>query len=456
MLNPYKLDLQLFAGAGSLVNTTQNYVNAYTGAATDFDAQNDLSPGMKVFYDTALLQNARAKFYFAQFGKRQPLPPNNGKIVEWRKWNTLPDASKLTEGVIPTGVKMGQTAITGSITQHGIYTALSDQLKLHHVDDILLGATEELGESAGRTQDTLVRNVLMEGYNVMYADTLDGDGAYSATPTGRWGMSASNNRLTPDMVNQAVTFLKKQEAPTIDGKYVALIHPSVADDLRTYRDLWTDLHRYAATTEIWNGEIGELHGVRFIETNRAKVWTGAKLTATNAYLTCTATYAENDTTAAAPDGGVASAFKLTIAETPTAELVGRYCHIKDDTVFVGTVKIVGIDATNKYVWLDKSLGITPTTSDKLYPGEGAAESTAASGTAAVYATTFLGRDAYGLIDPEGGGLQMIFKSAKEIGGALEQFSTAGYKFSGGTKILYEERLLRVESCSRYSMRDTSN
>ena len=296
----------------------------------------------------------------------------------------------------------------------------------------------------------------MEGTNVMYADTLDSNGAYSATPTGRWGMTATNNRLTPDMVNQVVTFLKKQEAPMIDGKYIALIHPSVADDLRTYRDLWLDMHKYAATTEIFNGEIGELHGVRFIETNNAKIWSGTALTSTNRYLTCTATYIENDTTTTAPGGGETSVYKLTIAETPTAALVGRYVHVNDAGTYVNTVKIVGIDATNKYLWLDSALGITPTTSDKLYPGEGAAESTSTAGSSAVYATLFLGREAYGLIDPDGGGLQMIFKSAKEIGGPLEQFSTAGYKFSTGTKILYQERMVRVESCSRYSLRDTTN
>ena len=452
----FKMNLQMFADAGTLVNATGSYVNAYNGTTTAFDNVNTLTPGMKTFYNTALLENARSKYYFAQFGRRQPLPANNGMTVEWRKWNTLPDASVLAEGVIPTGVKMGQTTLTGSIAQHGIYTTMSDLVKLHLVDDILLGATEELGESAGRTNDKLIRSVLMEGTNVMYADTLDSNGAYSATPTGRWGMTATNNRLTPDMVNQVVTFLKKQEAPMIDGKYIALIHPSVADDLRTYRDLWLDMHKYAATTEIFNGEIGELHGVRFIETNNAKIWSGTALTSTNRYLTCTATYIENDTTTTAPGGGETSVYKLTIAETPTAALVGRYVHVNDAGTYVNTVKIVGIDAGNKYLWLDSALGITPTASDKLYPGEGAAESTSTAGSSAVYATLFLGREAYGLIDPDGGGLQMIFKSAKEIGGPLEQFSTAGYKFSTGTKILYQERMVRVESCSRYSLRDTTN
>lgn len=455
-MDKIRLNLQLFADAGTLVNATGTYINAYTGAATPFDTSNTLTPGMKTFYNTALLENARSKYYFAQFGRRQPLPANNGMTVEWRKWNTLPDAGALTEGVIPTGVKMGQTTLTSGITQHGMYTTLSDLVVLHQVDNVLLGATEELGESAGRTNDRLIRAVLMEGTNVIYADTLDANGAYSATPTGRWGMTATNNRLTPDMVNQAVTFLKKQEAPQIDGKYIAMIHPSVADDLRTYRDLWTDLHKYAATTEIFNGEIGELHGVRFIETMNSKVWSGLPLTTTNRYLTCTTGYIANDSTATAPDGGETSVYRLTISETPAAALVGRYAHVYDASVYVNTVKIIGIDASNKYIWLDSALGISPTSSDYLYPGEGAAESVAVPGSSAVYATTFLGREAYGLIDPDGGGLRMIYKSAADIGGPLEQFSTAGYKFSSGTKILYQERMLRVESCSRYSLRDTTN
>lgn len=41
-------------------------------------------------------------------------------------------------------------------------------------------------------------------------------------------------------------------------------YPSVAYDLRSSKD-WIEVHKYAATSEIFNGEIGELHGCRFIE-----------------------------------------------------------------------------------------------------------------------------------------------------------------------------------------------
>jgi N4-gp56 family major capsid protein len=78
------------------------------------------------------------------------------------------------------------------------------------------------------------------------------------------------------------------------------------------------------------------------------------------------------------------------------------------------------------------------------------------GNGMVYSTIFLGKDAYGIIDVSGGGMEMIIKDKAQAGGPLEQFSTAGYKFEDATKILYPERLLRVESCSTYSSIDSEN
>ena len=74
----------------------------------------------------------------------------------------------------------------------------------------------------------------------------------------------------------------------------------------------------------------------------------------------------------------------------------------------------------------------------------------------VYATLFLGKDAFGMIDPEGGALEMIIKDKSQAGGPLDQFSTLGYKFSTATKILYQDRMVRVESRSKYSGDDAAN
>jgi len=445
------IGIQRFAEAGTLVNTTTGEVNAYTGQA---NATGTMSVGMKTYYDTEMLENARNKHYFAQFGKKVTLPANHGMTIEWRKWNTLPLADVLKEAVIPTSKRLGETAITGTIRELGMYVTISRRLQLHHIDDVILGATEELGASAGDTQDVAIRNALAEGTNVVYADKIvDGE---ETEVNGRYELD-QNCRLTPDMVNQVYTIMRKNNVPEIDGKYVGIIHPSVQYDLRS-SDEWLEAHKYARPEEIYNGEIGELHNIRFIVTPTAPVWSGTPLGETNRYLTMTTTYTASDS-GGVPTHGAASNYKLTIAETPTEDLVGRYCHVYDKSAngYVNTVKIVGVHTGSKFLWFDIDLGITPAADDKLYPGEGGAEPIDSETGLAVYGCMFFGKDAYGIIDPAGAGLEMIIKTAEQAGGPLNQFSTAGYKLSEGTKILYPERLIRLECCSkRYSTKDANN
>ena len=241
------MNLQLFDAVKTVTNTTFGDVNSYTGAENKTGA---LNATMKTYYDTELLENARENLIFAQLGKKQALPANHGKIVEWRKWNTLGDATKLTEGVIPVGKKLGQTSLNVEIAQYGDYVSISDQLELHAVDDTILGATEELGAACAKTYDKLVRDTLLTGTNIINSDTA---------------------MITPADIAKAVTQLKKKNVkPHSGNRYVAVIHPSVAHDLRQSQE-WIEYHMYAATTEIFNGEIGELHGVRFIESTMAPV-----------------------------------------------------------------------------------------------------------------------------------------------------------------------------------------
>ena len=329
------LNLQLFAwSAGQPGTPTVNPVNLTT--------QDSMSPTMKPFIDTYLLENARENSIFTQFGKQEAM---KGNKIEWRKFNTFDKAlTPLQEGVIPSGQTFGMTKIEAETTQHGDYVTITDRLSREAFDNVVVGATEEMGAAMGETYDTLTRNIIVAGNSVMYCPNGD------AEITSR-GDITEKCILTPDVVNRAQTWLKKNKAPKIDGSYVALIHPSVAYDLRNSEE-WKNYHQYSNVAPIYKGEIGELHGVRFIETNNAKIW-------------------------------------------------------KD-------------------------------------------------GDTCVYATLFLGKDAFGILKPDGEGTEMIVKTEAEIGGPINQFSTIGYKFCHGAKILYQERMLRVESGSYFGAFDEAN
>ena len=430
--------LQFFADAGTNVNATENMTNAYTGAETPRTSANYMADELKKFYDTELLENARVEMYYAQFGKRQPLPKNHKGQVEWRKWNKFADAEKLQEGVIPSGQDFGMTSLNGTIDQYGTYTAITDKLELRSYDDVILGATEEMGASAAQTQEKLIRDALYVGTNVLYCDKITlATGAYAATVSTEGGLvedSTYGCRLTPEMVNKAVTIMKKNRVPRINGKYYAVIHPSVAHDLRESNG-WIEAHKYAQPTEIYNGEIGELHGVRFIENAFAPILHGDDLASNSRTLTINKSggYSGAITTVAF-DGGTVVADAL----------IGR-------TIMINGVKAVITDNTTSALTFDSTNFGSIADDTVIYPGEGGGAGVA------IYPTYFFGKDSFGIIDPEGGALEMIVHDKDEIGGPLNQFSTIGYKFeTNGATILYPERLLRVMSTSSFSGTDEAN
>lgn len=249
------MNLQLFA----------NHVNVTTDATTG----NNLSAEMKTFYDMTLIDEASAQLVHDQFGQKRPIPKNGGKTIEFRKFSNLPKATTaLTEGVTPDGKKLDVTSITATVSQYGDYITQSDVLELTALDNTILEATKLLGKQAGATLDTIVRNVLAAGTNVSYCPKVV-SGAETVV-TSRSGMDTTS-KLTVKMVQKVVAKLRGQNAPTIGGKYVAIIHPYVAYDLMRDPE-WIDAHKYANPTNLYEGEIGEVAGVRFVQTTEAKVW----------------------------------------------------------------------------------------------------------------------------------------------------------------------------------------
>ena len=85
---------------------------------------------------------------------------------------------------------------------------------------------------------------------------------------------SENNYLTVDAIKKAVRTLESQDAPKINGYYVGIIHPYCKYDLMRDPD-WKTPHEYTDTENVYKNEIGELYGVRFVQSSRAKVWAKA-------------------------------------------------------------------------------------------------------------------------------------------------------------------------------------
>lgn len=231
-----------------------------------------LSAEMKTYYDMTLIDEAAPALVHDQFGQKRPIPKNGGKVIEFRKFAPLAKAlTPLTEGVTPQGKSLYVTTITAEVSQYGDFITMSDMLDLTAIDNVVVEALKLLGRQGGATLDTVVRNVLQSGTNVMYCPKIGTGGAETAV-TSRSGLDTTC-KLTVKVIQQAVAKLRAQNAPTISGKYVAIIHPYAAYDLMRDPE-WIDAHKYAQPDNLYEGEIGEIAGVRFVQTTEAKIYDG--------------------------------------------------------------------------------------------------------------------------------------------------------------------------------------
>ena len=435
-----KLNLQIFAQAGSLVNTLGGYASNDTGVVTAFGTDT-LAPQLKTFYDTVLLDNVKTKDVFTQVAKKQRLPAQNGLTVEWRKWNDLADAGVLVEGIIPAGQVMGQTTITVSVVQYGLYVSLSDRFMLHAPDDGVLGATERVGNSCVRTLQKVVRTALLAGTNTKFASTLTvSGGAISAAPVSRETLlagSTTQNYLKCSDVALMQTLLITGNAETFDdGQYACIAHPHVLHDLMQSEG-WVEAHKYTDSEKIYKGEVGLYAGIRFISSDLAPILQGANLTVAARNLTVNS-------------AGVSNAKVITVEEAITeaeaAALAGR------KLIIGGVVYTVASSAAGAAgaATITTTANLTAAHDVVVYPGEGA------GGGVACYPTFFFGKDAYAAVEPEGANLRTIIKTPAQIGGALEQFGTVGAKFESAATILYPTQLITLECTSSFSAAAVAN
>lgn len=252
-----KINLQLFADVNPNVQTTQS---------------EGLTAEMKTFYSKDLIETLGANLVFLQFGDKVSLPKHGGKSIEWRQWAKFKKAlTPLTEGVTPNGSPIQVGTVVATINQFGDYSTVTDLLELTTIDDNILETTAKHAENAQVTLDTVVRNELCAGTNVLFADKVTNGVAERVSERGMLDMSC---KLTPDMVARASATLKKANAPKIDGSYICALHPSVAYDLMRHEE-WIDVNKYSnASATIYNGEIGKLYGVRFVESTEAPIFAG--------------------------------------------------------------------------------------------------------------------------------------------------------------------------------------
>ena len=385
-------------------------------------SSSELSAEMKIFYDKVLIKEVGPNLIHDQFAVQRDIPAGKGKAIEFRKLAPLAKATTpLVEGVTPDGKNIVATTIIATVEQYGDFIHYTDMLQMTTIDDLVVEGLELLGAQSGVTLDTVTRNAINAGYNVSYASTYS-EGKETSKAFNRYSLTSAN-KLTVKEVKKAVTKLKKQNAPKIEGSYFCIIHPCVSEDIQNDPE-FIEVNKYATPETLKDGEIGKIAGVRFVESTEAKIFVGDDLA--------------SDARNLAVNGALTNKDVITFSGGTVEKnaLIGRFILIDGQRykVLENTATTITINGTVSCS--DKAV---------IYPGEGGAEG------CSVFSCLFVAKGAYATTKLTGGGLQTFVKQLGSGGTSdpINQRSTVGWKASKVSEILVENYLVRLEVGSSY-------
>jgi N4-gp56 family major capsid protein len=405
---------------------------------TNYSYSSGIAPTLLESYlQRRALQNVEPNLGYLKDAQMISQPLNSGsKHVKFFRYTELPAiTAPLQEGVTPDAQALTETAFSVMTKQYGGYMDYTDEIDLWHVDKKTQAMSDRLNRQAQLSIDTVGRDAICAGLNVMYPSGITARGSITAS-----------NIITYAMIKKAVRNLKKKGAqPFADGFYHAKI------DHETYYDLsgdshWTDVAKYQDDSRVQKYELGTIYKVKFFEVDNGKVFKNQSyLYGTTAALTAYADY-------------VADSREIVVTATMTEdearELTGKLVYVQYSSSYntlmcVERVYPSGTANQTKILFRwDPGASVTTnwTTANtlKIVPCGGG------SSNAEVHASIIYGQNAFGCVSL-GSAKQPNFKIiVKPLGSAgatdpLDQRGTVAWKVPFfACAVLQDDFIVRLE------------
>lgn len=223
-------------------------------------------------YDTAMRFALRAPVQFARVADVQPVNvTHRGSTIQFNFGNDHAVATTpLTELADVTPVAGSDSTATVTIVEYGNVESISAKIRGTAYLNEMRRSINKMGYNGGLSFDTLARDPLLAGSNVLFPDNYNSalTGTNRATIVAADVFQANAARLA------FVRLTNGFSMPFEDGLYRAYVAPEVAYDLRieTGAAAWREPHVNAgnpnAVDPIWNGSIGSFEGFNWISAPR--------------------------------------------------------------------------------------------------------------------------------------------------------------------------------------------
>lgn len=235
-------------------------------------------------YSKELLDRILPSLTYAEFALKSPLPSKAGsKTMRMFRFDAPSTAgiATPTEGTPRASNTYRQLAleyVDVDLAQHVQTIAITDIADAVSLFDLVGQANLQNAEDAALHCDTLTQYELAQtsgtSGNVDYSTKqfvyANVDANYAAVYN--TGTKNSAHILTATNILDGATMLKVQSCPKVNGSYIMAAPPQVCRDIMAGANsntTWVDAAKYSAVTQLFNGEVGKLYGVRVVEHTNA-------------------------------------------------------------------------------------------------------------------------------------------------------------------------------------------
>jgi N4-gp56 family major capsid protein len=233
-----------------------------------------LATSIKVQYERRLLTRALPRLVHGRWSVQARI--GNFGSLEWRKYGALSSiTSTLTEGTTPDEQAAPSiSTVTAQPSFYGAWLSYTDLLEMEAFDPYVSEVSGILGEQAGVSADSLIRNAMVDGA------TVD----YSAGQSARTSLVYPEHEISyADFVDQ-IAQLEASSARYGDGMvYPVIIHP------HTYASLMNDpvfvnmFTKEAPNTALRTGLVGRIMQCEVYISSNAKEWTDGGASSNDVY-----------------------------------------------------------------------------------------------------------------------------------------------------------------------------
>lgn len=214
---------------------------------------------IEVYNVRKTLEFAKPKLVYSQFGAPDLTMRRKGKTASWLRFSKLAiPSSTLGESPTWSPETVSDTVVTATLELWGNGVELLEFLDATSFLDLPDEYKKLVGQNAGETINQKVRDVLVAGTSVNYAN----------------GVAARQNLISTDTLDlddilNTVESLEANDAPMIGDEYVAIISPYIKT--RLMKDTaFREATRYLAKdNSLFTGEVANIDGVRFVRTSTA-------------------------------------------------------------------------------------------------------------------------------------------------------------------------------------------